>query len=430
MSVSAGPGADAVVRSLIEAAERAAAAGQADEVARLLGQAQLSGPDHPLVLNALGMRALRNGNPGGARDLLQRAVQADARSPGLWLNLALSCRSLKDPAAEMAALEQALATDPYFFLAHLQKAMLLERQGKPKEAALAFQAFLQCAPTSGNIPAPLQAAMAHARAAVQANSAALESWLRDRLRDSRTRLESERLDRFDACLDIVLGKKRVYTQQPTFMNFPHLPAIQFYERADFGWLAAVEAATDDIRAELLGVLAGQADGFVPYVANPEGTPLNQWKELNHSRRWSAYYLWREGSEVAEHVARCPKTAAVMAQAPLADVHDHAPTVFFSLLEPNTRIPAHTGVTNTRLVVHLPLVIPRGCGFRVGYDTREWHPGKAWVFDDTIEHEAWNQSDEPRAVLIFDIWNPFLTAAERELVRVATQAIGDYHRSGT
>ena len=91
--------------------------------------------------------------------------------------------------------------------------------------------------------------------------------------------------------------------------------------------------------------------------------------------------------------------------------------------PRTHIPPHTGVTNTRLTVHLPLIVPPNCGFRVGSETREWVPGKAWVFDDTIEHEAWNRSDAPRAVLIFDIWNPILTAAERDLVRAATEVVG-------
>ena len=101
--------------------------------------------------------------------------------------------------------------------------------------------------------------------------------------------------------------------------------------------------------------------------------------------------------------------------------------FFSILDAGPRIPPHTGVTNTRLTVHLPLIVPPGCGFRVGSETREWVPGKAWVFDDTIEHEAWNLSDVPRGVLIFDIWNPFLTPVERDLIRAVTEAVGAYYR---
>jgi len=109
------------------------------------------------------------------------------------------------------------------------------------------------------------------------------------------------------------------------------------------------------------------------------------------------------------------------------VPEHGPTAFFSILDAHTHIPPHTGVTNTRLTVHLPLVLPGQCTFRVGDDKREWRLGEAWVFDDTIEHEAWNDSDVPRAILIFDIWNPYLTGAERALVRAATAAIGEYYR---
>jgi aspartyl/asparaginyl beta-hydroxylase (cupin superfamily) len=103
---------------------------------------------------------------------------------------------------------------------------------------------------------------------------------------------------------------------------------------------------------------------------------------------------------------------------------------FSILDAHTRIPPHTGVNNTRLVVHLPLVVPPGCGFRVGSEQREWQPGKAFVFDDTIEHEAWNQSNEPRAVLILDTWNPRLTQSERAFVRAVTAGVGEYYAPRT
>lgn len=95
---------------------------------------------------------------------------------------------------------------------------------------------------------------------------------------------------------------------------------------------------------------------------------------------------------------------------------------FSILDAGTRIPPHTGVTNTRTTVHLPLVVPEGCGFRVGGEVRSWKVGEAWAFDDTIEHEAWNDSDRPRAILIVDAWNPLLTEAEREVVRAACSAM--------
>ena len=111
---------------------------------------------------------------------------------------------------------------------------------------------------------------------------------------------------------------------------------------------------------------------------------------------------------------------------MAEVPGYAPTAFFSILDRKSHIPAHTGVTNARLIVHLPLVVPGGCRFRVGSETREWREGEAWVFDDTIEHEAWNESDIPRAILIFDTWHPGLTRADREVIQAAVPAIKNYY----
>jgi aspartyl/asparaginyl beta-hydroxylase (cupin superfamily) len=120
---------------------------------------------------------------------------------------------------------------------------------------------------------------------------------------------------------------------------------------------------------------------------------------------------------------------VLAQLPLCDIPHYAPGAFFSVLTPHTRLPPHSGTTNTRSIVHLPLLIPEGCGFRVGANVRTWKKGSAWVFDDSIEHEAWNDSDETRIILIFDIWNPLLSAAERDLVRALTVGIGHYYGAG-
>jgi aspartyl/asparaginyl beta-hydroxylase (cupin superfamily) len=223
-----------------------------------------------------------------------------------------------------------------------------------------------------------------------------------------------------------MGKRRPYHSQPTWMYFPELPAIEFFERSDFPWLDAFEAATAEIRTELLRVLVADREGLQPYIDFRAGLPLDQFRELNRSRRWSAYFLWNQSEAVAGHIARCPVTAQMLETAPRCRVARRAPTAFFSILDANTRIPAHTGITNTRLTVHLPLVVPPDCGFRVGATTREWIPGQAWVFDDTIEHEAWNLSDTPRAILIFDIWNPLLSAAERDMIQAATEIYGEYY----
>ena len=425
--MSAAAADDARIGALIESADKAAAAGQHAEAARLLAAAETAAPQDPRVLNALGMHALKTGEFTAARRRLEEAVRRDARSPVLWFHLALALRAQGDVDAEAAAVAKALELDAYFYLALLQKATLLERRGKRRQAAQAYRAFLQCVPPAAQQAPGLQQGLERASAAVAANAAALDGFLQSRLASVQAGHRDAPQERFSHCLDALLDKRRIYTPQPTFMHFPRLPALEFYDRAEFPWLGAFEAATDRIRAELLQCLACDAADVVPYIDYPSGVPLNQWRELNRSRRWGAYYLIKGGTPLERHLERCPQTAALLAAAPLAEVPGEAPTAFFSILEPRTRIPPHTGVTNTRLVVHVPLVIPPGCGFRVGSETRQWQPGQTWVFDDTIEHEAWNGSDEPRAILILDIWNPFLTGAERALVSAATVAVNEYYR---
>ena len=222
----------------------------------------------------------------------------------------------------------------------------------------------------------------------------------------------------------MLGRKKRYDSQSVTYHFPNLAPIEFFERADFPWLDPIEAGTDAIRDEFLQVLATE-EGFTPYISYPDDVPQNQFAELNNSPRWSAFHLYKMGKLVEENAARCPTTMKLLEGAPQPDQQGRTPAAMYSLLKPKTRIPPHSGVTNVRLVTHLPLIVPENCGFRVGNDTRQWIPGKAWVFDDTIEHEAWNDSDKLRVVLIFDIWHPHLTPPERAMISGLSAAMNAF-----
>jgi aspartyl/asparaginyl beta-hydroxylase (cupin superfamily) len=130
--------------------------------------------------------------------------------------------------------------------------------------------------------------------------------------------------------------------------------------------------------------------------------------------------------VVEHQQRCPRTTQALREVELADIDGLCPNAMFSALAPHTHIPPHHGETNARLVVHLPLVVPENCLYRVGFEQRRWNVGEVLIFDDSIEHEARNDSDELRVVLIFDVWNPLLSAAEREMVQVLSRATREFH----
>jgi aspartate beta-hydroxylase len=413
-------------RSLAEAINRAAGNPSGVDPRELVEMALARAPEHPVVLNSAAGYLQRTGQFTAARDLYLRALAVDAQSKVLWLNLASACRSLGDTAAEGQALEKSLALEPRYVAALLHKGDLLERLKKPMAAVLVYEAVVASIAPGEPIPPHLVPAVAHAREVVAANTRELEAYLDRELEPVRRQNSGEDSQRFAACRDILLGKRRAWSSLPKDTYFPYLPALEFFAREHFPWLGILEEATEAIAAEALAVFRRDAADFSPYVSFPAGTPLDVWAPLNHSMAWSVYSLWHDGTPLAAHQAACPNTSAVLARLPLCDVPDYAPGAYFSVLQPHTRLPAHTGTTNTRSIVHLPLVVPADCGFRVGAQTRAWEKGRAWVFDDTIEHEAWNDSDQVRIILIFDIWNPLLTSAERNLVRAMTVARGRFY----
>jgi len=414
--------------SLAEAAQNAMRGGRLDEAARLWGEVLVAAPGHPQALFHLGQHALMRKDMARARELLERAGRAAPREPAIPLNLSFVFRSTGDAAAEMSALTASLVIDPYFYPALLAKGLLLERNGRTRQAARIYKDVLTIAPPVEQVPAELREKLARARAVVQDNATALEAELNSRLDPVRRRHGGESLERFEECQAVQIGRKKIYTQQPSMLHFPHLPAIQFYDRREFSWLARLEAATDTICDELGVVLREDTGEMRPYVSHPDGAPIQQWAELNHSPRWSAFFLWEDGRRIDAHCARCPQTSALLETIPMLEMEGYGPTVLFSILSPHTHIPPHSSVTNARLVVHLPLIAPPDCRFRVGNDIREWKYGEAWVFDDTIEHEAWNDSDSLRVIMMIDVWNPHLTPAERELVTALLNTERDWYGS--
>jgi len=410
----------------VRSAGAAMQAGRIDDAAELWERVLSASPNHPQALLHLGQHRLFLGDAKGSLTLLERAAQVDPGNPVVPLNLAAAYRALCDSQSELAALARALVIDRHFFPALLAKAMYFERQGNLREAAKQYRDVLAVAPPESKQEEWTKKPLQRAREIVERDLVEVNAFLDKRLAAARARLDEASLGRFDECKDIMIGAKKPFVQQPTLLNYPRLPAIPFYERKHFPWLARIEAATADIRKEFETLRDADAKEFEAYVNRPDDMPVEQWAELNRSKRWSVFFLWSDGVRVDTHCLRCPKTAALLDEAPMAEVSGAAPSAFFSTLAPKTLIPPHTGVTNARLIVHVPLIVPPGCWFRVGNERREWKPGEALIFDDTIEHEAWNGSDELRAVLIFDVWNPYLDEQERGLVCELLVGVRDYY----
>ena len=413
---------------LVTQAQAATHAGRSVEAAASWRQVLQLAPQHPQALFFFGQEALGRNDPSTARTLLRRATAAAPKEPMIWLNLAYAMRALDDTVGELEALTNALTADPYCYPALLAKGALAERLNEPRQAARLYKDCLKIMPPDDQVFPALRSAVERARDVVKADQAALDAFLEARLSEVRARHDGVDFARFDESKQVMVGHTKIYHQQPTMHHFPRLPAIPFYDGADFPWLGAIEAKTDVIRDELAEMLRVRPSAFSPYVNRPPGAPLDGFAELNGSMRWNVLFLWDDGAPIEDNCRYCPQTTAALKASPLADVPGAAPNAFFSALQPHSHIPPHTGVTNTRIIVHLPLIVPEGCRFRVGNEFREWRVGKALVFDDTIEHEAWNDSDELRVVLIFDVWNPFLSLAERDLSRTLVSGLNAYYRT--
>ncbi|MDE1145333.1 MAG: aspartyl/asparaginyl beta-hydroxylase domain-containing protein [Azospirillaceae bacterium] len=385
-------------------------------------------PDVPAQRsNAAAMAAMKSGNYAEAQAILQDALRQSPRELSLWLNLAAARRAMGRHADALAAVDHALSLEPRLFMGLLMRASLLQAMGRKREAGEAYGIAVTLGETQENLDPPTQRALAQARAAHATYIQEMADFLRPVVDQGAARGSSADARRMTFFTDQLLGRRKIYTQQPTHYHYPDMPAIEFYDRDECPWLPTLEAATADIRRELEAVLAEQAlaGAFVPYIDYRDDRPMDQWAELNHSPRWSAFHLLQHGVPVPGNADRCPKAMAVLEQMPQPRMIRRSPAAMFSVLKPRTRIPPHTGVANTRLVVHLPLVVPPGCGFRVGNETREWQMGVAWAFDDTIEHEAWNDGDQVRVVMIFDIWSPRLSAAERDFIAHVMSAMDDF-----
>lgn len=383
-------------------------------------------------------------NQAGAETIINQAVEAmgrrdgatarrligslgdEANTPaGLFL-LAQACRMDGDEEAETAAIERLLAVQPFHLGALLMKGAALSRSGDDDSAVAPYQAAVtvaqQVRQRGENLP-PMLAAEVDRAAQWIGRYIAERSARIDKALAGRGLGPGRRSERIDEALAILRGELPIQLQQPTSFYFPGLPQRAFYERDEFDWVPALEAQTGAIKAELEALLAVQAADFEPYVAadadKSAGTAPNA--HLAGSTNWSAYHLLKGGQPVEGHAEQFPITLAALENTPIPRIAGRSPMALFSLLKPGAHIRPHHGLFNFRLICHLPLIVPAGCALRVGNQERSWNEGQLLIFDDSMEHEARNQSDRQRIILLFEIWRPEIGEAEREALTVLLEA---------
>ncbi len=367
------------------------------EIAHLLGEAD---------------RAASRGDPAHARTLIERVVVLEPGQADHRLRLAALCRMTGDGPAALAAADAALAIEPHNFMALLMRANLLEAMGHP--AGEAYGRALARKP-DGPLAPQIAAAAArgetvHAEFLAQAEARLAAAMAPAELQ--ATPDEARRMARFRTN---VLRKTRPYHSEPSLFHYPGLVEREFYDTGRHPWIADLEASLDLVAAEFEAVMAAERTELAPYIQYAENRPPDQWGPLNNSRDWTAVHLLRNGLPVGANTRHCPGILALLDRMPQPRIPGCSPNAMFSLLAPDTCIPAHTGYANIRLVCHLPLIVPEGCWFRVGAETRFWERGKALLFDDSIEHEAANPSQGLRVLFIIDVWHPDLSEPERQAI---------------
>lgn len=368
--------------------------------------------------------ALQAGDGAGARRDLAPVLAAGIDHPQLWMLLGSAARMTGDKGALEHAADALLLGDPQQPRALAWKGEVLLAAGDRRGAAAFFRASAKAIAAVAAPPITLTQLgreVDNQIAELESEfSAAVDAGLAQRGIDLAATSPS-----FARSLAIMRGKAQVELnlQRPASYFYPDLPQRRFYERDEFAWTETVEGATPAIRAELEAALADPGL-FQPYLTHQTQRPAKR-NALDDDPAWSALHLIDNGRIRPDLADRFPATLAAMDQVPLCRISVRSPTVMFSLLQPGAHIDPHHGEINARLICHLPLIVPGAGALEVGGEARQWEQGKLLIFDDSIEHAAWNHADADRVVLIFDVWRPEIGEADQRAIAALFETVDSY-----
>ena len=394
-------------------------------------------PESIEALGYLGRLALVSNELDRSINLLEHAAGLQPNQSGILQDLGIAYRRAKRLDEALVTLRRAVDIDPSQRRSRLHLAAIQEARGQTHEALVHYFAAVSSAQGQGlwrskeSTPPGLLTLVQHAIAVIERERPKLLDRsiapLRDRYgRDALLRVE-QTLAMYLEQMPITYADPR---QKPTFLYFPGLPTTPWFERSLFPWYEELESRFRVIRDELLAVMH-DGDELVPFLDSPvnvQGLPfIGSTGASVEEPQWNAYFFHRHGVRYDAHCAQCPTTAAALDAVPIVRIRDHAPECLFSVLSPGAHILSHRGVTNTRTVTHLPLIVPGNGALRAGGEARAWQEGRCFSFDDTFLHEAWNHSDKTRVILLLDSWNPHMTEVEQLAVAELVAAIGDFSK---
>jgi hypothetical protein len=367
----------------------------------------IAGPGPNASLIDLADQAMARGDVRQAASFLELASQR-GRDASTLLRLATVRRSMGDLSGAGQAAAAAVELSPRNFLMALLLGSLREASGAYHAAERAYRVACAYAPFDTAMQPAMAKQLERARHRVEAAEGwrkHLLEWQADGIFQALTPNEERRLRHFRG--NILENLDAGPTAPPVFL-LPGIKPARYFDPAAFAGVAELEGQTAAIRDEFLALAGNAPQGIAARLTGLHAAE----NDAGRIGNWSMIPLISNGAVVNEFAARCPETMRLAESLDLPQLGLISPSLYFSVLEPNSRIAPHTGITNARVILHLPLIVPPDCGFRVGGETRAWEVGKALVFDDMTLHEAWNDSDRIRVVLIADLWRPELSSLER------------------
>lgn len=359
-----------------------------------------------------GLEAIERRDLSVAFSNLSSAFKAGDRNPNVLVGLAFVARSAGQFETCLEAVDLFLQNYPQDINANIVKGDALIELGRSRAAISFYTSAIRLSENITTLPVNLGKDIQRIKAVCEKVQQQIEKQMKlhlDHLQIKNTDGES----RVEQMVDIMMGKKQTFPQKPSKLHFPELAPIQFFDPAKFSWVADLVAAKEVIKNELISLLSTEKK-FKPYLDHNPDAATGSF-ELANQDSWSAFHLFKDGKEIVENIAQCPNTFQVIRSLPIAKIPGRSPNVLFSKLDAGAHIPAHHGQLNVRLLCHLPLIAPEGCNLRVGNQTRHVVEGKPMIFDDSIEHEARNTSNQQRIVLILDFWRPELSEEEQHVV---------------
>ena len=408
--------------------------GSALQAEALYLQVLLDWPGCIQALRRLAQFAMRREDPSRAAHFLGLGLATRPDDAELAIDLAIALMSNDQTDEAIRALEAGLLRTPSAYTAWLLLGQIRDSINDASGALTAWYQAVSRAQRAGawlgedTTPPALLEAVTHAISQVYAGRRRL---LFDALDGVEREFGRSALERVHRALSCYLRESECVPtdlhQRPKFFFFPGLPNLPYHDPFLQPWAQRLTDAFTDIRREALQVLHEdqQLPNFVDVAA---GVRPGHLAGEAGSPSWEAFFFYRYGNRFDASHARCPATSALLESIELCRIDSDAPEICYSVLRPGTHILPHYGVTNARLVMHLPLVVPQDCALNlVGAGEHRWQEGRLVMFDDTFQHEAWNRSESSRTILLMDCWNPYLTDVERLAMKHLFETIAGIRR---